>query len=107
MAADQETAKVATAQIIKQVSRAPVACAGSAHNWRTQLAHAVGARSWLVLTMGCTQSLQGGTEQDGVAGLWRGLLAGLLLAPRPGLNFVVVGSCSRELQPLTSCCREL
>eukprot|EP01050_Picozoa_sp_SAG11_P008334 SAG11_NODE_729_length_7489_cov_17.662246_3_plen_310_part_00 len=35
-------------------------------------------------------------RQDGVAGLWRGLLAGLFLCPRPGLNFVVV----ELLQPL-------
>ena len=29
-------------------------------------------------------------KADGPFGLWRGLLAGLLMAPRPGLNFVFV-----------------
>jgi hypothetical protein len=34
-------------------------------------------------------------RRDGLAGLWRGLLAGLLMAPRPGLAFAVV----ERLQP--------
>lgn len=29
-------------------------------------------------------------QADGLFGLWRGLLAGLLMSPRPGLAFVVV-----------------
>ena len=42
-----------------------------------------------------TQALRQIVGQDGLAGLWRGLLAGLLMAPRPGLAFAVV----EQLQP--------